>query len=150
MKPKKESIFWEWFKINESKFFYFESLEDENNREFLLNEFLKRLHEYCSQLYFQLGSSIDNANRELIISAEGNTKYFGKVEKLVAAPKIKDWTILAFKPPLGTDFEIEYEDLNIDVRKLWFLPLENETAKHLLGLLGYVLKNMTLKIKIYF
>ena len=131
----KESKFWEWFKVNEPKYYYFESLQDENSREYLLNEFMIRLHEYCDKLYFQLGSASDDTQRELIISAEGNTQYFEEVEKLIlAAPKLKDWSMIAFKPPLGTDFEIEYEDLKINVRKLWFLPLENDTAKRLLGL----------------
>lgn len=51
----KEQQFWNWFKENEAKYFFLNQIRDNEEREVLLDEFLKHLHLYCSELFFELG-----------------------------------------------------------------------------------------------
>jgi hypothetical protein len=133
-----EEEFWEWFKKNNSKYFYLNQIESPEEKENLLQELLERLHAYCDNLFFEIGG-IPNDPQELIISAEGNQEYFHKVEMLVSkAPKINDWQIIAFKPPIGTDFITHYEDIKLDPHKIWFLPLNNKNNPKSLGLRMYL------------
>jgi hypothetical protein len=130
----KEAIFWEWFKANNSKYFYLNQITDATKKEELLNLVLEKLHEYCDKLYFEIGG-FPNEPQELIISAEGNRSYFNKVEELVSkAPKINDWQIIAHKPAIGTNFITEYEGIKLNPLEIWFLPLDNEKEPDVLGL----------------
>ena len=130
----KEEIFWNWFKTNSSKYYLLNLIVDLEKKEKLLDQFLEQLHNYCNNLYFQIGGVL-NEPQELIISAEGNKDYFDRVEKLVAtAPKVDDWQIIAFKPPMGIDFITEYEGVKLDAHEIWFLPLESEDDPQSLGL----------------
>lgn len=130
----KEEIFWEWFRVNNSKYYDLNSLFDPNEKEGLLNAFLYQLHKYNPNLYFEIGGAL-NESQELIISAEGNVKYFADVEALVAkAPKLSNWHIIAFKPPMGVSFVTNYEGVKLDPREIWFLPLINEKKPTLLGI----------------
>src|SRR4051794_15901947 len=129
----KEDTFWDWFKTNNSKYYYLNQITDLEKREKLLNQFLEQLHNYCDNLFFEIGG-VPNEPQELIISAEGNKDYFDKVEELVAAaPKLSDWEIIAFKPPLGVDYITEYKGIKLNARKIWFLPLDNEDDPKSLG-----------------
>ena len=90
-----EDRFWEWFKLNNVKYLYLESVhEDEIEKR--LDLLLEQLHLYCDEIFFSIA---DNENRgELIITAEGNVVNFPKVEKLVGeAPSLSNWDIIAFK-----------------------------------------------------
>lgn len=130
----KEETFWAWFKTNSDKYYHLNQLSDVKEKENLLEIFLKQLHIYCDNLFFEIGG-IANEVQELIISAAGNKDYFDKVERLVAkAPKMHDWQIVAFKPSMGIDFVSEYEDVKLDPKQIWFLPLENENDPKELGL----------------
>ena len=42
--------------------------------------------------------------------------------------------MIALKPAKGFDFKTDYEDLSLDSREMWFLPLENPKAPSSLGL----------------
>lgn len=130
----KQIIFWNWFKTNSSKYYYLNQITNLEEKEKLLDDFLKQLHSYCDKLFFEIGG-VPNERQELIISAEGNKSYFDKVETLVAeAPKLSDWEIIAFKPSIGLDFVTEYKLIKLDPREIWFLPLENEDNLQALGL----------------
>ena len=134
----KEKIFWKWFEENNSKYFYLNQISEANKKEELLDALLNHLHDYCDKLFFEIGG-IPNEAQELIISAEGDKKYFNKVEKLVSqAPKIKDWEILAFKRPMGTRFTTNYEGIELNPQKIWFLPLDNENEPQMFGVRIYM------------
>lgn len=126
--------FWNWFEQNSNKFFFLNQVDNEDEREKILDDFLNQLHQYCDKLYFEIGGHPDEI-QDLIITADGNLDYFSKVEELIKhAPKLKDWNIIAFKPPVDPSFVIEYGDIKIDPKKTWFLPLENEKRPEQLGL----------------
>src|SRR5262245_50578825 len=121
-----ETKFWNWFEENNSRYFYLGQITDPNKREELLDEFLNHLHDYSNKLFFEIGGR-PNETQELIITAAGNTDYYGQVEQLVSAsPFIDGWNVIAFKPPMGIDFVTRYEDIELDPKRIWFLPLENK------------------------
>ncbi len=74
----KEQEFWNWFKENEAKFFSLNQIDDENEKERLLDYFLERLHDYCDQLYFLIGGRPDEI-QELIITADGDTSNYKNI-----------------------------------------------------------------------
>lgn len=129
-----EEKFWQWFAKHQAEYLHLDDL-DNQQKDLLLAQLLKQLHEYCNNLYFQIGGNPAKGRRELVISAEGNVEYFNVVKKLVeAAPKLNNWRIIPFKQPMGTDFITEYEGLELDPKKMWFLPLNNEHNPQMIGL----------------
>lgn len=130
----KEQKFWRWFEDYKAEYFKIDS-QNEHHKEFLLNELLNELHKYCDKLYFQIGGDRTKEYKELIITAEGNTKYFDEVERLVScAPYLQGWKVIAFKQPKGVDFVTNYEGLILDPKKMWFLPLNNENYPTMIGI----------------
>jgi hypothetical protein len=128
------SEFWDWFVKNNAKYFFLNQIENEDEKEKIMNEFFLKLHEYSDKLYFQIGGHPDEV-QDLIITAEGNIDYFDKVEELVGfAPKLKNWNIIAFKPPADSNFVVDLNGARIDPRKTWFMPLENKKRPELFGL----------------
>ncbi|MBA3829612.1 MAG: hypothetical protein H0X33_11795 [Taibaiella sp.] len=133
---EKGGEFWDWFKINNYEYKSLSNLDKKKSEE-LLNNFLYQLHRYSPGLYFQIGDSI--TCKELIITADGDEKYFADVERLVdCAPKLESWKIIAFKPPMGIDFVTEYENVVLDPKNIWFLPLDNENNPKVLGMKVYI------------
>jgi hypothetical protein len=128
--------FWEWFKENEAKFFFLNQVDDADERESILDNLLEHLHSYCDQLYFQIGGYPD-AKQDLIITAEGNTDFFDKVEALVKqAPQLEYWSVIAFKPVMEGG-SIEYNGIKLDPETMYFIPLENKASQKL-GVRMYV------------
>jgi hypothetical protein len=70
----KEEIFWNWFLENNSNYYYINQMSESEDKENLLEDFLKQ-HIYCEKLYFEIDGCL-NDGLELIISAEGDTKLF--------------------------------------------------------------------------
>jgi hypothetical protein len=125
--------FWDWFSANNAKYYFLEDADDEVQEE-LLDSFLEKLQSYSRGLYFLVGGS-PNEDKELIVTAEGNLAYFNDVINLVnAAPKLENWNIIAFKPAEGLDFKTEYNNVELDPHKLWFLPLKNNENTKQLGI----------------
>ena len=51
---EKIKFFWEWFQANNHKYLFLNDVS-EDEKENLMNEFLSHLHEYCDELYFEMG-----------------------------------------------------------------------------------------------
>ncbi|MET3982122.1 hypothetical protein ABIB62_004748 [Mucilaginibacter sp. UYP25] len=132
----KEQQFWDWFKENEAKYFFLNQINDGNEKERLLDDFLSHLHEYCDQLFFEVGGH-PNEKQDLIITAEGDTDFFDEVETLVKkAPQLEYWNILAFKP-VREDYITEYNNIKLDPKTMYFIPLNNNDLKRI-GLRIYI------------
>jgi len=78
-------------------------------------------------LWFEL-SHPDGTPREFILTVEGKKDMFPLVESMIAqAPKLPDWRFYALKPAMGFDFTTRYEEVLLEPKKMWFLPLANES-----------------------
>jgi hypothetical protein len=125
--------FWNWFKENNEKYLYLDTINS-SEREMLLDELLKELHNYIDKLFFQIGEN-NEGKKELIITAEGNKNYFDQVEHFVAnAPKLEKWDIIALKPARKGNFITNYEGISINTVNTWFLALENGANPYTIGL----------------
>lgn len=135
VQKKDVKYFWEWFAVNESKLHALSSGGEDGDRDVLQGECISKLHELSDGLFFEIGGRNDGEKQDFIITAEGNKDLFDKVEELVgAAPKFEGWEIIALKPPLGSDFKLDYEGVDMDPNNMWFLPLKNEENPNEIGL----------------
>ena len=124
----KEQQFWEWFKVNEAKFFFLNQINDDNEKERILDDLIYHLHEYCDHLFFEVGGH-PNEKQDLIITAEGDTDFFDQVEALVRqSPTLKYWNIVAFKPAIGFG-TIEYNGIKLSPETMCFNPLNSKASK---------------------
>jgi len=89
-----EQRFWRWFLENSSRLFAFES-----DREKVFGELSKALGRVHSGLTFEFGS-VEEGQREFIVSADGIKDRFPAVLRLVkAAPSMPQWIVIPFRPP---------------------------------------------------
>ena len=127
------SHFWEWFQQHNLEYLILNRV-GVDTKEQMLGVLMEQLHKYCDSLYFEIGGNLEG-RQELIITAEGNTAYFDKVETLIeAAPSIKNWDFIAFIPPRKIDFKMEYEDVELKPNELWFEPLEHPDRPSAIGI----------------
>jgi hypothetical protein len=120
------SEFWKWFEENNKKYLFLNEVEEDVKKE-LLEDLLAKVQSFSDKLFYEIGHHPDSTEQELVITANGDINYFEKVEELVAAaPQIKDWKFIAFKPALGFEFSIDYNGLHFDPANTWFQPLELE------------------------
>lgn len=123
-----DSEFWKWFLKHQSKIEAFKNANDP-----ILDQLLEQLHKYNEHLFLELSTNFEE--KELVITAEGDSEQFESVRDLMAkAPKLKNWKFTAFRPPLGFGFQTKYEGVEYDPEKLWFLPLENESNPSAVGI----------------
>lgn len=132
----KTEQFWNWFKDNEAKFFFLNQIDNEKERENLLNEFLERHHTHSKGLFFEIGGLTD-AKQDLIITAGGNPDYFGKAEALVQqAPKLEYWNVIALKPA-KSEATVEFGNIILQPEGMFFIPLSSNKT-NLIGLRIYL------------
>jgi len=123
---QKAEIFWKWFNKNQNKFLFLSDVT-ELEKDDLMDEFLTELHKFNENIYFEIGGHPKDEKVELIISAEGMVEHFPAVEKLTsAAPNYKNWYVIAFKPPMGNAFSLEYRGITFDPEKIIYIPLTSE------------------------
>jgi hypothetical protein len=123
-------IFWAWFRKNENRFRHAKDSVDEA----LLDEFREQLHHVSEGLFFEFGGKPEGPS-ELVITADGDPEYFSAVRELVsAAPAIPGWTFIAFKPAMGFQYILNYNNLALDPSKMWFLPLEASNEPAIFGI----------------
>ncbi|MEP2279519.1 hypothetical protein [Maribacter sp.] len=134
---QKAKTFWSWFKINQNNYLFLSDV-DEEEKENLLNIFIEELQKFNEHLYFEIGGHPDDEKVELIISAEGNTDVFPAVEDLTTvAPSFKNWDIIAFKPPMGKGFELEFHGIKFNPETIIYVPLHSKTNPNSIGINVY-------------
>ena len=131
MTNQEENIqnFWSWFKANERQL---RSLNDPGDPfwDFALEQ-LKKIH---LGLWFEM-SQPEQVCREFVITVEGDKNLFSLADQVIAAaPAIPRWQFISLKPACGFDFTTTYEDVFLDPKQMWFLPLESSARPHELGL----------------
>ncbi len=128
-----KEAFWKWFEKQGERLLMLDELTAEE-RENLLTGFEKNLSAYSEELSFEI-SNLSESGREIIFSAEGDLDSFEDVINLVeAAPEIDWWEFIAFKPAYGADIKVQYENLILKTKDMYFLPLQNEEEPDLIGL----------------
>jgi len=131
MPSEKDRIkeFWVWFVTHNLEFLRLGS-PDESFWDLALEQ-LKKID---VNFWFELSRHRDPA-REFIVTTEGHVESFPVAEELVRlAPNIKTWTFIALKPAQGFRFTTQYEGIQFDPQKMWFLPLVNESRPADLGI----------------
>lgn len=131
---QKAERFWKWFDKNQNRFLFLSDITELEKDE-LMAEFLRELHKFNEDVYFEIGGDSDDDKMELIITAEGFVEHFPAVEKLTSvAPEYENWEIIAFKPPMGTGFSLNYQDKKFDSEKIIFIPLMAKEDPKAIGL----------------
>lgn len=98
------------------------------------DEVLGRLKRIDPGLAFEV-SGPEQLPREFVVTAGGRPTLFPLVETVVAqAPALPGWTFVALKAAQGFDFSTRFEDLRLDARRMWFLPLTHREAPAAVGL----------------
>lgn len=126
------NYFWSWFVEYQVKFKIFRSLpvKEQNHYSFWLKW---HLHFYAPGLDYILKYPQNELDKiQLIITSHGDSQYFLKVEEVVdAAPKLKNWDIIAFIEPYydlkvlekGLDKPYVFDDLSIKISELNCIPI---------------------------
>lgn len=118
--------FWNWFLLNEKKFF--KIVEDGKNIE---NNFFDKLSKKINPInegFFFLCGMLDKNTAELIVTADGNIKNIVFVEELInVAPIINGWKFTALKPANDSDtFGIDMNGYKFDSKNLKFFSTINK------------------------
>ncbi|WP_209406435.1 hypothetical protein [Pseudozobellia sp. WGM2] len=130
---QKAERFWKWFDKHQNKFLFLSDIT-ESEKDKLMDEFLKELHKFNEDIYFEIGGHPEDEKVELVISAEGIVEHFPAVEKLTSfAPEYKNWDIIAFKPPMGTGFSLNYRGKKFDPEKIIYIPLTSKQDPKAIG-----------------
>ncbi len=127
-----QEAFWAWFARNT------EFLEQyDTNREPVLDEIGRRLHDVHEGLTFEIGQARDGIY-DFIISADGIQDVFPEVVRLAkAAPRIDGWRIISFRPRAidGSKQTVEYGEMTLSYADLWY---RSEDQGEVLGLTLFV------------
>lgn len=137
---EQKELFWQWFVENNEQLTSIGDMPtDERNT--LLEELGKKLHQYCEGIDYELGEATANG-RTLTFTAEGDTDLFRYVVELVDdAPDLDWWNFVAFKQPMGTQLRVRFEKYLFETQKMYFQQLESEEEPDMLGLRVAVANN---------
>lgn len=138
MKTHEIKLFWGWFYCNEITLQNLRAKDAKIQKAFIY--WLDRhLHNYCEALdCIIIFPENENERLQLIISANGNPKYFDQVVILAEhAPSFKHWKIVPFIQPsenieqmeAGLDKPYVFKDIILKASELKFMPLEYESEK---------------------
>lgn len=114
----KEEKFWEWFSENEINLFNAKNMED-----VYIQKLLSKIKKVHPGLTFEF-STVTDGKKILVISADGISKYFPHVIKLVNEPKlITRWIIVPFRQRLNMNgaFSIKIGDSISDWNNFYFV-----------------------------
>lgn len=144
-----EQQFWKWFKEHEDELFHFE-----RDQEPIFDRLAFALGEVDDDLTFEFGPE-RNGVREFVISAAGLKRAFPSVARLHdARPQLDRFYVTAFRPRRPVVNDIEYADLRIAARDVYyrlckddnpqkigillFLPGRTEDRRDAFGQVGYL------------
>lgn len=130
--------FWSWFTDNQKHYFNFLQLTPKLQKHYIF--WLEWHLNYYSKgvSYVIVFPKKKNKKTKLIITAKGQSEYYEKVEKVVAAaPKFLNWEIIAFMQPTanmeeminGTDKPFEFHCISLKASEIKFEPFEYENTK---------------------
>lgn len=115
-KKKPEDAFWDWFSKKADLYFHFE-----RNQDVLFSKLKAELEKIHPDITFQFSPIFEDGIRELIISADGIKSVFPIVIDLVReAPILQNWKIIAFRQPHKEITQINYQDLTINFKDVFF------------------------------
>ncbi|TDD99397.1 hypothetical protein [Flavobacterium cellulosilyticum] len=150
---KKINTFWNWFQDNNQtiKNLINETPKNQKNISFWIN---KNLNYYCREIDFIIVfPKNDIGKTELIITANGNPKYFKQVITLVDnAPQLKSWKFTAFIQPTerineiiaGLDTPYVFQEITLKISELKFKSLDFDENTKKWDIIIF-LKNYTLQ-----
>jgi hypothetical protein len=96
----------------------------------IYDRLLAQLHRVDPGLFIEV--SADSDERELVITADGNSELFGLADAVVAAaPRLQGWNILALKPRLGFPESVTWEGVLINIADVVFDPITPEDSNEL-------------------
>jgi hypothetical protein len=126
--PQAISEFWQLFQRREAELAAAKSADSP-----VYDALLDQLQKIGAGLYLEF--SANTAQRELIVSADGDRSLFPVARAVVAAaPDVGGWTIRALKPKLGFPMVTTWGKVELKIEELVFEPLEAEGTDDL-GLL---------------
>lgn len=120
--------FWEWFLVNEKKFF--ETVRkgrSGNIAKKFFDVISPKLNELKEDIWYLTGMLDDNTV-ELILTSDGNIKLFYLIEELVeAAPNLKGWKFSALKPEHNIEnVGIEMDNYSFSNENIFFYSNESD------------------------
>lgn len=124
IKTNTHAAFWAWFAGREKEFFkvLFKGTDIDSR---FMDKVIPQLHQLNGQFYC-LAGKFDEQTVEMVISAEGDIKFFAFVEDLVAAaPALPGWKFTALKPGLGFDIKIGMNGYEFSRENISFYSNEN-------------------------
>jgi len=131
---EKADLFWKWFSENHDTFLLFDDTPIEKSSK-SIEQLSVELDNYNPELFFEIGKKPNDDKIQLVITAAGNKDHFPDVELLCSrAPTFENWDIIAFKPPMGINFKLQYRGMELNPDKIIFIPLDNKHAPEAVGL----------------
>jgi hypothetical protein len=116
--------FWDWFSSH-AQDIWANIESDPDHWAFRIHEHLVAIH---PDLVFDIPFELQEGNRELILSADGDASLFPLVDAIhEAAPSIQGWTMHALRPRTDQmDQAIELDGLYLEYEDLFFCEQEEE------------------------
>ena len=124
---QRAQAFWTWFVAVAPRFAAMLQTKTFTETEYLLSEMQQQLGVFNGHLGFRLGGS---GPFELIITAEGDARYFDEVDALVgAAPIVSGWKMTALVPGRSLEgISYQMDDVNICEHDIFFCQLTDRVA----------------------
>lgn len=123
--PAAKPGFWEWMAKNEAR------LADATAKDpvQVMNELTAQLQKHEEDLIVEL--ALGDTPPGLVISADGNSSQFEAVRRVAAAaPKLKRWKVIAFRPRRPLDGQLELEDgVKLSLKDFTFKELGRAAGK---------------------
>ena len=120
----KEQVFWRWFEQHEDALFTFEK-----NQEKVFDDLNQAMNQVHRDLTFEFGP-VEGGRRQFVISAGGIKAAFPAVHALhAAAPKLKRWTFIAFRPRRTPINDLDYAGKHVRARDVHYLLFADEDPK---------------------